>query len=339
MEINRLLADVLMMTGYELGKNVQEKRALLRRAIQEVMQGRIIIVDLQLDPSSELSVCSTKLDELGRYVGMLENVNAYNEYKRIKARLLHCSSLFEALKGAFKIARLTRPSTVNCEHYILDVPNPALSQYVSLENQSNSGPSMVHRTVDDLITFREPKENNPQEEFLSAFSLEEIESRPATASSREFSVSNTRPTSRVMFADTETSLHTNLATRGSQDDEFVNRLDNVSLFQPIRSSLSFNKFLHNQPQFLSAYLCVQGDGGTSANLITATHMKRIQPEDLAQPSLRKWSVYFDGTTSVTSSLEDLEDNFENVFISVSAQCLLWYRPRKALFADWDDFKK
>ncbi|KAF2899576.1 hypothetical protein ILUMI_06596 [Ignelater luminosus] len=143
MEINRLLVDELnyklMITGYELRRNVQEKQALLR-----------------LDPLSKLSVCSTKLDELAGYVEEFDSGNADNEYTRIKARLLYVNDRLEKVaadpEDAFKIARLTRPLTSH-QYSILDVPNLVLPQLFSLENQSNPGPSMLYRTIDDLINF------------------------------------------------------------------------------------------------------------------------------------------------------------------------------------------
>ncbi|KAF2903542.1 hypothetical protein ILUMI_02643 [Ignelater luminosus] len=69
MEINRLLADEL---NYE-----------------------VMIKDLELDPLSELSVCSAKLDELVGYAKMFDNANADNEYKKIKVGLLHVNDHLE----------------------------------------------------------------------------------------------------------------------------------------------------------------------------------------------------------------------------------------------------
>ncbi|KAF2894074.1 hypothetical protein ILUMI_12100 [Ignelater luminosus] len=77
-------------------RNVQEKRALLCCSIQEKRQGRITIVEPQLDPLSELSVCFTKLEELAGYVEEFDNGNADNEFKRINLQF-HC-----------KIAKLTK---------------------------------------------------------------------------------------------------------------------------------------------------------------------------------------------------------------------------------------
>lgn len=406
MEINRLLADELnyelMIRGYELGRNVQEKRASLRRAMEEERQGKIAILDLQLDPTSELGVCSTKLDELAGYIEEFDNANAVNEYKKIKTRLLHvngrlgrvavgsmterkkqhlqfyCSKLHEALEDALQIARLTMPSTSD-QHSILDDPNPSLS----------SG------DVDDLITFTEPENVKTQEEVASAFALPEITSRPTPGFSYEFPENNTRRTSRVKFVDTKgdhlfeehastfktetwnvppaiSSLHSNLATKGSREDELVHRLHDVSLFQPACSSSrrpstqTINRLRQNHLQFPEAYLAMQRDTEafgpgqfsnyqTAANPISATHTKQIPQLSIDCDRQRsipfsKWNIYFDGTASVTSFLEDIEDKAESrgilesqLYQSVSeflkGDALLWYRPRKYLFTDWDDFKK
>lgn len=161
MDINRLRSDELTwklkVRGSELGSTVDQKRMPLRQAIQKNMP---MLNNLELDPSVELSICVSKLDELIGDIQEFNVDNRENEFKKIYSRLSHIQgrlenilvpqrliskkdslafllhSAFEALADANQIAGFVRPSSLNASRISVS-GQPSVSNLINLEEQQD----------------------------------------------------------------------------------------------------------------------------------------------------------------------------------------------------------
>lgn len=326
MDVNRLLSDEL---SYELsirgcvqGKTVDEKRSLLRQALQQEKCGGEFDANISFDVVAELNICAAKLEEIGGYLEEFSNGNAENEYKKIKTRLTHlqnrlkrltpvsnvdklkktnltdfCEGLFEALEGAYAISKLVKPQ----ERSILDDPVPLLPEVVNTQSSANAIP---RHDSQSLISFGDELDNAKPAQVHPVNPTYQ-EARPSLV---QFNLpSNTLPPQSASFMQS-----TGLAAR----QELPRDLSTVQLLPTLAES---------RPNSNSEYYYRTAD------------------------SFRKWNIYFDGNSSVTLFLEDLEEKAEArkvsksvLFLSVSeflkGDALLWYRARRNLFRNWDDFK-
>lgn len=104
MDVNRLRSDELtyelLSRGYEVGDNrVETKRTLLREALREQQFGMMSDITTHFNPSSELTICRMKIQEI---VGDLEEFdmgNKKNEYARINTRILHIQRRLENISA------------------------------------------------------------------------------------------------------------------------------------------------------------------------------------------------------------------------------------------------
>lgn len=95
MEVNRLLGDEIVyelrIRGLPVQSTVNENRAILRGALRLERDGMGSSVDLshQLDPQSEIEICTRKLHDISDDILNFDFRNKENEYKRISTRICH----------------------------------------------------------------------------------------------------------------------------------------------------------------------------------------------------------------------------------------------------------
>lgn len=329
------LSYELMTRGFESGGTVSEKRTLLRQALQMEINGSLNCPPYSLNPVQELEVCSVKLQELHGSIEEFDVNNLDNDYVRIKSRLLHvqrrlhrvlpsnnalvlkknnlllfCDGLFEALEDALNIARLGQPQAAHTS--ILDEPNLLVPQVVN--RSSIQADSTAIGNLIDLV-------DNPAE----AQSLRTQPSNPVDQIARRLS-----------------GLHFpgSAGLSGSQSCAQTRRVSFPS------SSL----YSDNRPMIQSVHTETAHNNWGSAS-IPSVDRNMYQPDNAFRTSdpIWKWNLSFDGQGSVVSFLENLEEKAEarhtprsQLFQAASeflkGDALLWYRPRKSTFYDWDDFK-
>lgn len=185
-DINRLLSDELthelLLLGCTEGNTVADKRRLLRELLHNDLGER---KNLNLEASSELNICSIKLDQLLGFIQEFDHSNRINEYQRILARLNHvnrrlqriiltndlqqydlfvskksgleklCTELFTVLEKLFK-----EPSNQTCSpRPLLDEPIPSTNKAgeilidlePDLENTSSRRVSFAESRYDTMI--------------------------------------------------------------------------------------------------------------------------------------------------------------------------------------------
>lgn len=161
-----------------------------------------------------------------------------------------------------------------------------------------------------------------------ALALAERLSRMGTMLSRT-RVSDRLHERRVSFPESEVPEGLNSSFRGFHDGSRIAQVESVN---PSRVGES-------QRPFSTPYAGVTRHGASPGH---------DQFRGYYLP-LARWNITFDGNSSVTSFLEDLEDLadsrgmpktllFQSISECLKGDALLWFRPRKHLFADWDDFK-
>lgn len=346
MDCNRLLGDELTyelrVRGLELGSTVAEKRTMLSQAFRRERSGTVGWPDIVLEPAEELSICSAKLDQLMGDVQEFNKANADNEYKRIRSRLLHvdgrirrlsvsngilerkkanlqdlCRGLFDALEDALRIARLTPTSHTSS---ILDEPNLLLPEVVLHESRQEptvEAPLIVLDEVPDRSTISQDanrsrfpltqhqvsNSSSQMQDLSHRLNSLYVQRRPADHNS-----TNSRRVSFPSLMHTD-SLHERDCSRPTVSSPY-NRDEGRSNFP--------SSFYDNGSGYHSGYV-----------------------------PFAKWNIFFDGNNSVTSFIEDIEEMAEargvsksRLFLSASelfkGDALLWYRPRKGTFLNWED---
>lgn len=338
MDINRLRSDELTwelkIRGAEIGSTVDQKRMQLRNAIQE---GLPLLSNMDLNPLTELNICSVKLDELIGKIQTFDNSNRVNEFKKIHTRLLHISGRLERilvppelqlkkenlqflLNGAFE-------ALIDADH-IASLVTANFSVTNKSQNQNQPNTSTYFRKEDppvaNLIQL-----NEDQEERLSE-NVYRVEDEPSP---------NTVQVQCARLSETLNRMVLQPYPMHPRDQSrrvsFLPGQDTRAEPEPIvnrgaRSSTNFQNL--NSTPFDSSGVSVMQN---------YCHKNYVP--------VQKLGVSFDGTGSVISFLEEVEQLsesrgitssqvFHSVYELLRGDARDWYLPRKHGFIDWEDFK-
>lgn len=375
MDIGRLKSDELthelIIRGCDIPRRVDDKRSELRNAIRQESLGLLIRPAVYFEPVKELEVCYNKLSEILLEIERYDRSNASNEFRRINSRLLHIEGRLDrvnpnsgetiskknemlillreslrALNKVFSESRQHQPLSGH-ETSILDQPNPPLPEpdlafggtpvnnLLNLGDSSDSGESLDEpedmseqpRHAAVLTSHANNNNNSRASDLLRRLSKISLQSHGA----------NIRDSSnRDDFSETSWSCRaTNNSRRLSFRNPEVSHIGGSNRYGEPGNSYSVNR----DPPFNNTFQDLRSD----PNNFQYDDSRRYVP-------ITKWNLFFDGSASVTTFIEDVEELAEargvskqQMFQSASeffkGDALLWFRPRKHKFADWEDLKR
>lgn len=382
MEVNRLKSDELtwelMIRGCDIGTTVEQKRSQLRDALSRNLA---VNPNVQLDPFIELNICSVKLDELIGYIQEFDIKNRQNEFKRINSRLLHIqgrlnqinvttdeaerkrtnlifilSNAIEALKDADHIASFDNISSKrvvsnnqiqlsssqeNCTS-ILDMPNvmsqssePRLAQLIDVEMGPTNNSHVNSETVEQHPVLRNDHALSQSDEMMNTACS--INQQICTRLLEKLNQLTLQPVTRQWF-HTHPIRHVNFAStsNSTQVNPLIETVPSVSTCDANFRVLNSTSHQEFPSAFCSGVV-------NPANVVNNNLYQKSIP-------VYKWNISFDGSGSVTSFIEEVEQLAESRHVSrmqlfQSAYELLrgdardWYLPRKSNFETWEDFKR
>lgn len=294
MDINRLLSDELswelLSRGCEVGnKTVEQKRILLRQLLRNDFSNAKSVATFHFDPVLELTVCSSKLEELLGYLEEFNLENRENEYRKIKTRLLHvearldrvevkdekhlgdkinmlelCRELIKKLEEIYIESKSNQNEFSNSS--LLDIPNEFLSDVLQNQDSSNSDIQRNElkkmKVANDLIDIGET--NNSKANCDDLRQIENIH------------ISSNHLSDRVK----NLNLKRNVEQNGTNC-----RLISENKFRPV--------------SFTSPELPDFSQNHKLDKLETNMSNKYVD--------VSRWRLKFDSTTSVTDFLETLEE--------------------------------
>lgn len=341
MDINSLRSDELTwelsVRGVEIGSTVDQKRMQLRSAIRS---GILFISDLGLDPAVELSICSAKLDELIGNIQEFDNRNRSNEFKRISSRLLHLqgrvenivgvpeyrtkkenlifllNGAFEALNDAYHIASLVQSG---CSHL------PGTS---SLDQPSQVGNLIDFDDRENVVTESGGLERDGNTGGHSNNSYR-VDQRTSQDRNAEVCAQLSRQLNRLALQPYSSARDN--SRRVSFASESIGGTGTQPLIESVRPNSNHFQNLNSTPLDML--------GSSAQNSGRASFV-----------SVYKLGVYFDGSGSVISFLEEIEQLsesrgitkaqlFHSIYELLKGDARDWFLPRKYGFLDWEDFKK
>lgn len=322
MDINRLLSDELsyelLIRGSSAGRTVEEKRNLLRAALRQDDSREHHNTAVQLDPKQEVAICTVKLEELMGHIEDFDSSNRENEYRRISTRLEHV------------LRRLDRIETTECTGALerkmellkfQDQLRDRLEQaYRNRPSGTIAGGSIIdqrneplHQSlIDDPIPLLPELTNNTQVRHIGPVDRHENsptkESTPIRCTGGEQTLSR-----QVAWAG---ALHQ--GPSGTQDK--YDRVDSRSLTAKLQDLNFSNPWGNTDRGYSQPYSAVM---------------------------LSKWKVAFDGTSSVFSFLERIEEMRQSRGVTknqllrgaaelFSGDALTWFRSIRHRVCDWDD---
>lgn len=179
MDINRLLSDELdyelTVRGLSVAGCVDDKRKRIRGILRlEKMGIQSTLPSLELDPASELEICSKQLGELESAIHNFNRDNAVNERQRILSRIYHItgrlSRIADESVGLMKSELLSRVGifceTLEClysrtqrsdhQQSILDEPNELLPTVI---NANSTSRELHHVPTASLVDVPLPHKN------------------------------------------------------------------------------------------------------------------------------------------------------------------------------------
>lgn len=334
MEVNRLLGDELT---YELtirGASVEGTVVDKRQRLRELLSSRA------LDASSELRICRTKMEELEADLLKFDMNNRRNEYLRIYTRLIHVigrlNNLYDKAQSVLRdqlqdkcmelrqklgqLVSTTVPTEddreddhTGDEHLsqrnqqsILDAPNELLPEVL---HSSTARPS-VSVPVDSLVDVDPiPKQEDRASKRAQRSPLRDC---------GEFRVTSPVP----------------LDTRSQR---------RLVLQEPVVRSNREEEFA--APSHLSENRRQIGQGRLKDPEAHESYSGRVDPSR-SFTVISKWNLYFDGTSSVLSFLERIEelrfacgiskqDLFTSAVVLFRGTALTWFRSNKHSIWSWD----
>lgn len=267
MDINRLLSDELSyeirIRGISPDGTVAEKRKVLRDAIHQERDGQITICTKNIVPSEEVCICGTKLDDLLGNIQEFDNNNAENEYKRVKARLIHVSDRLKRIPSVDSLLnRRTTHLSELCEHLFV-----ALEDAYHVANLNDT----QNRSILDEPNLLLP------------------ERRVETTSNNNVPIASLVDIPEVENTETQNRLHSSALHHSSPRPHVSFKNDAPPRREEERFSCHNSTFAHDVKSVVRQMSLYD------------------QPTSRPYTNFYRWNISFDGTTSVTSFLEDLEE--------------------------------
>lgn len=164
MDITRLLSDELSfeleVRGAASGKNVREKRELLRdclRAEREGNTGNLLSGSID---DTHLPICQAKIEELSGRIQDFDMENKDSEYKGIKSRLLHVQARLLRIACGTGDAETLRDELLDkCKNLLSSLEDICITQRL-LQNASTFEEFAHQSREQRVVTFRDPPQNN-----------------------------------------------------------------------------------------------------------------------------------------------------------------------------------
>lgn len=334
MEVNRLLGDELT---YELairGASVDGTVVDKRQRLRELLSARA------LDASSELHICRTKMEELGADLLKFDMNNKHNEYLRIYSRLLHIigrlNNLYDKTQSVLrdqlqdKCMQLRQrlgqmvSATVSTEDG--GVADHAGDEHFSQRNQQSimDAPNELLPNVMHSSTVR-PSVKVPVDSLVDVEPIQRQEDRASERAQRSplRDCGEFRQTSPVP-----------LDTRSQR---------RLVLQEPLARSTREEEF--SAPNHLVENRREIGQGRSQDPEAHGSYSGKVDPSR-SFTVVSKWNLYFDGTSSVLSFLERIEelrsacgiskhDLFTSAVVLFRGTALTWFRSNKHSIWSWD----
>lgn len=316
MDVNRLLSDEL---SYELvirdcseGRTVEEKRNLLRAALRRDDSQEHELTTVRMDPKQECTICTIKLDELSGHIEDFDISNKENDYRRISTRLEHVRQ------------RLHRIDTAACINALERV-----TELLKIQEQLRNRLEQVYRNCESGGSIMDQR-NEPLHQSLID---EPITLLPEVTNAQ---VNHTIPAGGNNNAPTKesTPIHRTREQNSARQVAWAG-----SLHQ--EPSGTQDKYNHTEANSFTAKLRDLNFSNAWGN----TQIGYSQPH--SSVVLSKWKVAFDGTSSVFSFLERVEEMRQSRGVTkdqllrgaaelFSGDALTWFRSIRHRVSDWDD---
>ncbi|XP_060536007.1 uncharacterized protein LOC132707976 [Cylas formicarius] len=382
MEINRLRSDELTWElaarGCDVGSTVDEKRAQLREAFQRNIREDI---NIHFEPSSELGICASKLDELVGLIQEFDAENRENEFKKIYSRLMHVKSrlhrvvaegqdlkskkqnlmfllsgCFDALQDANHIASLCQTSVgamctqnefIHPERMdapvgnLIDLGGAAPDHNPTLERPVDSGLSRsLNNDVDSNLTgnsFGDARRRITEFELQNL--AQTINRRACTQLADRLAAFTICP---IPFMTEEATSSTRRVSFATNPDSSA-----VPMIQTCSQSGGNSTSRPNGSISLITNPVSHIGAPSHAGLSNERDVPRSSGSFVP---IHKWNVFFNGSGSVTSFIEDIEhlaesrgvtedQLFHSAYEILRGDARDWYTPRRRSFLDWLDLRQ
>lgn len=353
MDPNRLLSDELTfelrMRRLPVGNTVAEKRAVLREALKEEKSGKTYSFQMNLDFGTELEICRSKLEDLEKDVLRFNHSNRENEFKRIFSRLLHVTSRLDQLTGNVMKDEVARLEQMNrCTQLIgdLNLVYEGLSSSISRRlGHLMVGQTDAQKDQSILDIENPPIQGSIQEPTVSfdLIQLEQVRSGLQNYQTSKDCYENlcAGPSARSLACHTEDNFSQRPSAskiRFIENEEFSPDLEEIS--QRATASSSIRAEPHKWvPEPYEQH------GGQSYHPSRTFFLPGGGYNERGSIDIYRWSIKFNGKTSVADFLERIEEvrlargvSHEQLLRAApeifTQEALLWYRTKK--FTTWSE---